>query len=104
MYRQGDVLLIPARLRRKFRLQEIPRENGRIVLAHGEATGHAHAIADPSALFFAEGDRRVLIVKKPVQLTHEEHAPIMLPGGTYEVRRQTEYQPAHPTQNRYVRD
>ena len=43
MFRQGDVLIIPiANLPAK--LQKVPRENGRAVLAHGEVTGHAHAI------------------------------------------------------------
>jgi len=46
--RQGDVLL-----RRVEHIPEnvtpVPRENGRIILAHGEATGHAHAILDEAA-------------------------------------------------------
>jgi hypothetical protein len=50
-YRQGDVLLIrvdslPTGLR------EIPRDRGRVVLAYGETTGHAHAIEAPSVRFF----------------------------------------------------
>lgn len=44
-YRQGDVLVervdsLPSRL------TKVARENGRVILAHGEVTGHAHAIAD----------------------------------------------------------
>lgn len=46
--RQGDVLLIP--VTRAFKLpadaQEVLLDRGRIVLAYGEVTGHAHAIAD----------------------------------------------------------
>lgn len=42
-YRQGDVLIeridsVPDDA------QPVPLEDGRIVLAHGEVTGHAHAI------------------------------------------------------------
>ncbi len=43
--RQGDVLVIRRRRVAADRLRPIAREDGRIVLAHGEATGHAHAIA-----------------------------------------------------------
>jgi len=28
-------------------LASVPRDRGRVVLAYGEATGHAHAIAEP---------------------------------------------------------
>jgi hypothetical protein len=42
MARQGDVLVasideVPAKT------SAVPKEAGRVVLAHGEATGHAHA-------------------------------------------------------------
>ena len=30
-------------------LKAVPRENGRVVLAHGEVTGHAHAVVDVAA-------------------------------------------------------
>jgi len=54
-YRQGDVLLIrvdalPTGLR------EIPRDRGRVVLAYGETTGHAHAIEAPSVRFWQPGN------------------------------------------------
>jgi|SRR5215831_7924083 len=48
MFRQGDVLIIPiAKLPAK--LQKVPRENGRAVLA-----GHAHAITDQRAALFRD--------------------------------------------------
>jgi len=101
MYRQGDVLLVP--------VPEIPadatpgrREQGRIVLAHGEATGHAHAIADPDAEILEDGAIRYLRVgDRGAALTHEEHGPIQLPPGTYRVVIQREYTPEG---NRNVRD
>jgi hypothetical protein len=43
--RQGDVLLTPV-LSLPVGLKEVPLDKGRIVLAYGEVTGHAHAIAD----------------------------------------------------------
>jgi len=94
-YRQGDVLLVavPA-IPKDARL--LPRDQGRIVLALGEATGHAHAIADPQAVLLeTELQQRFLqvLAEGGVLLRHEEHHPILLPQGTYEVRRQREYTP-----------
>lgn len=43
--RQGDVLLVPVS-RLPEGCTEVPNDRGRIVLAYGEVTGHAHAIAD----------------------------------------------------------
>jgi hypothetical protein len=93
LYRQGDVLLrrvatIPAAA------VEIPREHGRIVLAHGEQTGHAHAIDAPAdeATFLSTGQRqRFLRLMADVELQHEEHAAIGLPAGLYQVIQQREW-------------
>lgn len=98
-FRQGDVLIIGTPLPPD--LHEIPREQERIVLAEGEATGHAHAIADAGATLYrpasdqADIDARFLqiVAEAGVELRHEEHAPITLPAGTYRVIRQREYTP-----------
>lgn len=98
MYRQGDVLIvstttIPASA------TPVPLEGGRIVLAHGEVTGHAHAIASPDAELLAtpgataETADRWLRVRSAVTLAHEEHTPITIPPGEYRVIRQREYDP-----------
>jgi hypothetical protein len=61
-----------------------PRDRGRIVLALGEATGHAHAIADPqAALVETELEERFLhvLAEGGVLLCHEEHASVRLPQG-----------------------
>jgi hypothetical protein len=104
MYRQGDVLLVPvaaAKLERK-----IDRDaQDRIVLALGEATGHAHAICDAGAsLFFGANPDpgRFLQVTNTVALRHEEHAVIRVPPGLYRVAQQREYEPANVM--RYVSD
>ncbi len=95
IYRQGDVLLvainsIPANAR-----TEVARDNGRIVLAYGEVTGHAHAIHDTEAVLLAAPDTEDRFLRimdaSGVELTHEEHATIALPPGDYLVRRQREY-------------
>lgn len=94
MYRQGDVLLV-ATGRPTADLTEVQREGDRIVLAHGEATGHAHAIDSINAVLLMDAVTldRYLDVRAPVIIGHEEHSPIELPGGFYHVRRQREYRP-----------
>lgn len=94
MYRQGDVLLIPIS-NIKDVLQEVDRDNGRIILAYGEVTGHAHAIKSGQATLYkaAANDNRYLRVVEQVVLSHEEHDPIPLPPGDYKVLIQREYTP-----------
>ena len=104
MYRQGDILIIPTKSHNHG--SEIERDNGRVVLAYGEVTGHAHAIAAPEATLYNLGDGseasdRLLTALAPVILRHEEHAPINLPAGNYVIRRQREYTPEAV---RYVAD
>ena len=91
MFRQGDVLLVLIDPPDFSQAEEMPREDGRIVLAHGEATGHAHAIeADHATLFMLDGDS-TLHLEHAATLGHEEHAPIQLPPGDYSVVRQRVY-------------
>ncbi len=94
--RQGDVLIIATSKIPKG-LKPVDRENGRIVLAHGEVTGHCHAIDSNTALFLesdlAEMADRFLRVEEQVEVVHDEHDPITLPPGDYIVRRQREYSP-----------
>jgi hypothetical protein len=94
-YRQGDVLLVeidqPSRTGKP-----INPENGRITLARGELSGHAHAIQEgdgKAKLFEGAGDRRYLLMTEIGRLEHEEHGAIVLEPGWYEVRRQREYDP-----------
>jgi hypothetical protein len=96
-YRQGDVLVVVTQAV-PAEAVSVPRSEGELVLAEGEATGHRHAIADPHAELLAvpgeEIERRFLrIVGETATLTHQEHDPILLPPGLYEVIRQREYVP-----------
>ena len=103
MFRQGDVLLIPIERAAPTFVQPVPRDKGRIVLAYGEVTGHAHAISAPNCDLVEESiplgrlspnpRRWLTVVKQDVLLEHEEHGPIVLPPGTYIVKRQREYSP-----------
>ncbi len=95
-FRQGDVLIRRVRSMPENAKDVTP--NGRIVLAHGEVTGHAHAIAEGEAreMSYAEAGgivRRFLKVVSEATVRHEEHAPIALPAGLYEIVLQREYSP-----------
>jgi hypothetical protein len=96
MFRQGDVLIIPV-AQMPAGLKKLAREDGRVVLAHGEVTGHAHAIADKRAALFRDPKLAAIFMHvtgdAPVALEHEEHGTIAIPPGDYEVRRQREYSP-----------
>jgi hypothetical protein len=50
---------------------------------------------DAAAAVGEAGAADVLVVNpgSEAELVHEEHVPIALPAGTYEVRRQREYRP-----------
>src|SRR5579871_841134 len=101
--RQGDVILIPVTSRPKG-LTPVERDAGRVVLAYGEVTGHAHAVIDPDVELFdvAEWEDRLLSVPSSgATLTHDEHAPITLEPGDYRARIQREY---HPAEIRRVAD
>lgn len=95
--RQGDVLV--RRIKRLPKnLKPAEAENGRYVLAHGEATGHHHsfALSDRVALFREDGSGSGLylsITGEPAALEHQEHTALVLEPGHYEVRRQREYSP-----------
>jgi predicted phosphodiesterase len=98
--RQGDVLVTKLTKAQAEKLKEgakpIERENGRVVLAHGEATGHFHAISAEKVNFLVnEGSlQRILEVREPASLMHEEHRAFQLPVGDYEVTIQREYSPS----------
>lgn len=92
MIRQGDVLIVACE-RDLSSATRVALESGRIVLAHGEATGHAHAIKSRNAVLYEIDGERYLRVDARVTLRHEEHAPLAIQRGTYQVIRQREYSP-----------
>lgn len=92
LYRQGDVLIERISKIPKSAKQQTPE--GRIILAHGEATGHHHSIDAEAADWWKEdGGDQFIDVKTQSSVVHQEHAPIALPPGNYRVRRQREYSP-----------
>lgn len=116
MYRHGDVIVrkVGDEIETGARVET---DNGDTILAYGEVTGHAHRIKSKRAELYEFPTpvvgKRILRVReiladatqmssdidsllaensKRVVLQHEEHAPIELPAGTYEVRIQRQYE------------
>lgn len=104
MIRQGDVLVRPTRQRPSAKAKSIT-DDGRVILAYGEVTGHAHEVQHPVTttdnldpvppvqLFEEPDGTRLLVISRPAVLRHDEHGPIELTPGHYEVIRQREYSP-----------
>lgn len=93
MYRQGDVMVV-AIPTIPTTAQPIEREEGRVILAHGEVTGHAHALCEPGVVKLADGIEEYLrVADEKADLVHEEHTTIALPPGDYRILRQQEYVP-----------
>lgn len=102
IYRQGDVLLVRTESVPETAVAIPDTEETRIVLAYGEVTGHAHAIAVKTAQVFADGDVRYLkVAESGAKLVHEEHSAIDLSPGVYRIVHQREYE---PNSSRYVLD
>lgn len=92
-YRQGDVWIEEVPDSTPVG-KVVPREAGRVVLAHGEITNHSHAIAARTARLYdkpeSETERtraeimgdRILCASTAVKLQHEEHSTITIPKGT----------------------
>lgn len=99
MYRQGDVLIVPVEESSVAAARQWPQARrdarGRLVLALGEVTGHAHALASPGTLCHEPHASNSMVLHLPEggRLVHEEHAAITLPKGWYRVVRQREYIP-----------
>ena len=90
LYQQGDVLI------RKINgvpndAKEVKPENGRFILARGEATGHHHSVPTEGASLFECPDGLVLHCDVEVQIDHQEHNPITIPIGDYQILPVREY-------------
>lgn len=85
--RQGDVFIIPCVIPKDVR--EVKTE--RLVLAEGEATGHAHVAVGDVRMF--EKDGTLYLDVEDAEVVHEEHGTVVLGPGTYRVQQQREYSP-----------
>lgn len=98
--RQGDVLLrqMAQSTLLSSTLERVePDENGRLVLARGETTGHYHSLPYGGAVLYrdSDGSAAVLDVKTDSKLEHlfgltptGEHDPVEVPAGLYQVIQQ----------------
>ncbi len=92
LFRQGDVLI--------RRIKSLPAQKAQTrttgILAYGEVTGHAHRIEDTTKAEVLEIDNGLYlrVGEEGVRIVHEEHAPIVLPPGNFEIEIQREYTPA----------
>lgn len=96
---QGDVLFRRIAELPVGATKEVPREKGLLIVTHSE-TGHHHAVEAPDARLI-EG-KSALIAYLVVDGAYAEvvhhrpydtHAPLTLPKGIWEVRRQREHTP-----------
>lgn len=62
------------------------------IIAEGEATGHAHVIDDDIRLYEKDGTLYVT-TSKTVEVRHEEHRPVSLEAGVWQVGIVREYDP-----------
>jgi len=104
--RQGDLLFIPVASIPK-NIKERKRKTESRVLEVGEATGHAHAVAEADAThveiydpWHQEGHADYLrVTGDGISIVHESakagdtdvHRPVTLSPGAYQVRRAREY-------------
>lgn len=87
---QGDVLFQRVSQLPKGCLK-LPEENGKLIIARGEQSGHHHAITTKEAVLWElEGDL-YLEATAPVTITHEEHKALEIPEGIYKIGRVKEY-------------
>lgn len=95
LWRHGDVII--ERVNDECAMGKKIEFRHDVVLAEGEATGHAHRInssfgaccySDPS-----NDNAKLLVLIRPSDLMHEEHSKIQLPPGTYRVRIKRQYSP-----------
>ncbi len=103
IFAQGDLLLERVPDVAPSGAIEENSQGAAMVLLEGETTGHRHAIAERVTKFFDEGLAgdipaglyvgHVQVGSAYARVTHEEHAPLTLPRGTYRVRRQRELGP-----------
>lgn len=90
IYRQGDFLL--------ERVEEIPegaqpekRDHGLAIIGYGEVTGHHHSFVEPSAQILTIEMLRFIDAPQGVTVKHQEHKPITLPPGQYQITQQRQY-------------
>lgn len=86
---QGDVLIKPIAIPINAKIK--PWDG---TLAHGEVTGHRHAVRDydPAHVQMLQFETKTYLrLLKDVEIVHEEHNKLILPKGDYEYSGTLEY-------------
>lgn len=80
-FQQGDTLL--------FKIDAIPEkaklQKGESVLHHG-ATGNHHTLTGKGFGIYTNEDKKFLDIVEDTVYKHEEHNPITIPSGKYELK------------------
>jgi hypothetical protein len=89
--RQGDVLIWPVTAIPETAVELAPH-GGRLIVAHGEATGHHHSFPHlrGAVLFRDDGSGGTLYVRadRPTPIEHQEHSALTVSNGASVVIRQ----------------
>jgi hypothetical protein len=103
VYAQGDILLERVEDRSVSGRVVQALEDGSVLIAEGEASGHRHRILGSVTMYRDDALAReippglyvghVRVDGAIACLEHEEHAAIALPPGTYRIRRQRQLEP-----------
>ena len=94
---QGDVLLHKLDdFKADPNAKQVAPKNGKLVLAEGEATGHAHPITldnESDVKLYTIGEILTLTVESTAgtELDHQEHSTVNIPAGSYRVGAVQEY-------------
>ena len=87
----GDVLLQQVK-KLPQGCSDVGRENGRLIVMRGEATGHNHAIVEAGCrLVELKGELYLEVTAEQVTITHEEHKALEIPAGIYRIGQVVEY-------------
>ena len=91
---QGDVIFIKSEKPHTTKQwRKLDPTNGVYVIARGEKTGHTHTVDASAVDLFEIATGRVVAVKQPVFVYHQEHDPLQLPAREYDVCVQRQYIP-----------
>jgi hypothetical protein len=92
---QGDVIIKKVNIslsgmKNLSGMKKIKKQARGFVLAEGEATGHAHTTIDDIEMFEKYGIMYIG-AKEKFTVTHEEHKPVVVEKGVYEIGIVQEY-------------
>ena len=77
---QGDVLIT--------KIDKLPtglEKQKDLIIQHGESTGHAHRLNHGEIFFHPKEKVKYLRLVKEAIVSHEEHDPLTLPEGEYQI-------------------